>query len=72
MVWQTLHNNPTLSISEMLEDGRESRKALFDYLAWELFTFTLWKDFAFRLFKERFNAFKKQNMHDYRWCCWNW
>jgi len=37
MVWQTLQNNPNLSITKVLEDGRDSRKALFDYLAEEVF-----------------------------------
>lgn len=37
MVWQTLQSNPDLSIQEVLEDDRQNRTALFDYLAEEVF-----------------------------------
>lgn len=33
MVWQTIRNNPDLSIEQVLEDEKESRTALFEYLA---------------------------------------
>lgn len=36
MVWQSLQRNPGLSIRQVLEDGRASRTALFDYLADEV------------------------------------
>ena len=36
MVWQTLQNNPELSIREVLEDERHSKATLFDYLAEEV------------------------------------
>ena len=36
MVWQTLQNNPGMNIQQVLEDERESRTALFDYLAEEV------------------------------------
>jgi LuxR family transcriptional regulator, maltose regulon positive regulatory protein len=36
MVWQSLQRNPGLSIHQVLEDGRHSRTALFDYLADEV------------------------------------
>jgi ATP/maltotriose-dependent transcriptional regulator MalT len=36
MVWQTLQNNPGMSIRQVLEDERQSRTALFDYLAEEV------------------------------------
>jgi ATP/maltotriose-dependent transcriptional regulator MalT/DNA-binding SARP family transcriptional activator len=37
MVWQTLQRNPEMSISQVLEDDRLSRSALFEYLAEEIF-----------------------------------
>ena len=37
MVWQTLQNNPDLSIREVLEDERHSKATLFEYLAEEVF-----------------------------------
>lgn len=36
MVWQSLQNNPGMTIQQVLEDERESRTALFDYLAEEV------------------------------------
>ena len=36
MVWQSLQRNPGLSIRQVLEEGRRSRTALFDYLADEV------------------------------------
>ncbi|NSW50923.1 MAG: hypothetical protein HPY85_00265 [Anaerolineae bacterium] len=36
MVWQSLQNNPGRSLLSVLEDNRESRMALFDYLAEEV------------------------------------
>ena len=36
MVWQTLQNNPGMTIQQVLEDERTSRTALFDYLAEEV------------------------------------
>ena len=36
MVWQTLQNNPDLSIHQVLEDERHSKSTLFDYLAEEV------------------------------------
>ncbi len=36
MVWQTLQNNPGMSVHQVLEDERASRTALFDYLAEEV------------------------------------
>lgn len=36
MVWQTLQNNPGMTIQQVLEDDRQSRTALFDYLAEEV------------------------------------
>ena len=33
MVWQTIKNNPDLSIKHVLEDEKESKTALFEYLA---------------------------------------
>lgn len=36
MIWQTLKSHPEKEISEVLEDDRESRTALFDYLAHEV------------------------------------
>ena len=36
MIWQTLKSHPEKKISEVLDDDRESRTALFDYLAYEV------------------------------------
>ncbi len=36
MIWQTLKSHPEKEIHEVLEDDRESRTALFDYLAQEV------------------------------------
>lgn len=36
MIWQTLKSHPEKAIGEVLEDDRESRTALFDYLAHEV------------------------------------
>ena len=36
MVWQSLQNNPDLTIQEVLEDERHSKSTLFDYLAEEV------------------------------------
>jgi DNA-binding SARP family transcriptional activator len=36
MVWQTLQNNPYLTIHQVLEDLRQSKSTLFDYLAEEV------------------------------------
>ncbi|MEE4194940.1 MAG: BTAD domain-containing putative transcriptional regulator [Anaerolineae bacterium] len=36
MIWQTLKSHPEKKIGEVLEDDRESRTALFDYLAHEV------------------------------------
>ena len=36
MIWQTLKSHPGMEIREVLEDDRESRTALFDYLAHEV------------------------------------
>jgi LuxR family transcriptional regulator, maltose regulon positive regulatory protein len=36
MVWQTLQNNPDLSIHQVLEEERHSKSTLFDYLAEEV------------------------------------
>ena len=36
MVWQTLQNNPGMTIQQVLDDERQSRTALFDYLAEEV------------------------------------
>jgi len=38
MVWQSLQNNPKLSIAQVLEDASHSRTALFGYLAEEVFS----------------------------------
>ena len=36
MIWQILHNNPDLTIRQVLEDERQSKSTLFDYLAEEV------------------------------------
>lgn len=36
MVWQTLQNNPGLTMAQVLEDDRHSKSTLFDYLADEV------------------------------------
>jgi DNA-binding SARP family transcriptional activator len=36
LIWQTLRNNPGMKMASVLEDGRLSRTALFDYLAEEV------------------------------------
>jgi LuxR family transcriptional regulator, maltose regulon positive regulatory protein len=36
MIWQTLQNNPDLTIQQVLEDERQSKSSLFDYLAEEV------------------------------------
>jgi LuxR family transcriptional regulator, maltose regulon positive regulatory protein len=36
MIWQTLQNNPDLTIQQVLEDERQSKSTLFNYLAEEV------------------------------------
>ena len=36
MIWQTLQNNPNMTIQQVLDDEHQSKSALFDYLAEEV------------------------------------
>lgn len=36
MIWQTLQNNPDMTIQQVLDDERQSKSTLFDYLAEEV------------------------------------